>query len=205
MNDSMSRVNQNPWLSPASQAACPGCSTAATPATMPSDMNMFPMSTAQFAPTQTAAPQSMMMQPFSQSALPQIMNPVPRSRQGTMQVPFGAPPPSTSNITPFEPGQISSPSVDGLSPTALPGLTAINLFNQPTAVNFESLQYLNGFLLTQIGRQVSVEFLIGSNTMVTKNGRLVGVGANYILINEYESDDIVACDFYSIKFIKFYF
>ena len=34
---------------------------------------------------------------------------------------------------------------------------------------------------------------------------LLGVGVNYILLNEIEGDDVIACDFYNIKFIHFYF
>lgn len=97
----------------------------------------------------------------------------------------------------------------GLRPTTgmneLSGLTAINVFNQPTALNEEGLQYLNGFLLTQIGKRVTVELLIGSNTMQSRTGTLIGVGANYILLNEFPSNNVVSCDFYSIKFVTFYY
>lgn len=76
---------------------------------------------------------------------------------------------------------------------------------EPFPISGESLQYLNGFVRTQIGRVVTVEFLIGTNTLVDRTGTLLGVGANYLLINEAETDDITACDFYNIKFIKFYY
>jgi len=33
----------------------------------------------------------------------------------------------------------------------------------------------------------------------------LAVWANYILINEIESDDILLADFYSIKFVTFYY
>ena len=69
----------------------------------------------------------------------------------------------------------------------------------------ESLQYMNGFLRTQIGRIVQVQFLIGTNTLVDRMGLLLAVGANYILLNEIETDDILVCDFYNIKFIRFYY
>ncbi|MCX7772183.1 MAG: hypothetical protein N2376_03615 [Clostridia bacterium] len=89
---------------------------------------------------------------------------------------------------------------------AAPGSTApIVPWNQPMPVTTESLQYMNGFMRTQIGRRVTVDFLIGTNTMVDRTGTLLAVGANYILINEVETDDILLCDFYSIKFIKFYY
>ena len=77
--------------------------------------------------------------------------------------------------------------------------------NQPMAVTPENLQYLNGFIRTQIGKRVTVEFLVGTNTLTDRTGILVGVGANYILLNEVETDDLLACDFYNIKFIRFYY
>lgn len=82
---------------------------------------------------------------------------------------------------------------------------AITDLNQPMPMTVESLQYLNGFLRTQIGRRVRVEFLLGTNTLTDRTGTLLGVGANYILINESDSDDLLACDFYNIKFIRFYY
>ena len=97
-----------------------------------------------------------------------------------------------------------TPSV--MQPPSTPQeLAPILPWNQPIPVTTESLQYMNGFMRTQIGRKVTAEFLIGTNTLVDKTGTLLAVGANYILINEIETDDILLCDFYSIKFIKFYY
>lgn len=90
-------------------------------------------------------------------------------------------------------GALSTPPVSGAP------------MDRPMAVTQESLQYLNGFLRTQIGKKVKVDFLIGTNTMTDRMGILVGVGANYILLNESETDDLLACDFYNIKFIRFYY
>lgn len=82
------------------------------------------------------------------------------------------------------------------------GITDIR---NPYPVTPESLQYLNGFLRTQIGRRVSIDFLVGSNSIVTKSGFLLGVASNYILINELDTNDLTTCDFYNIKFIRFYY
>ncbi|MBQ2943857.1 MAG: hypothetical protein IJD93_04120 [Ruminococcus sp.] len=76
-------------------------------------------------------------------------------------------------------------------------------YSNPFPVTAESIQYLNGFIRTQIGRRVQVDFLIGNNEIITKDGYLLGVGANYILLNEIGTNDITACDFYNIKFIRF--
>lgn len=68
-----------------------------------------------------------------------------------------------------------------------------------------SVEYLNGLIRTQIGRRASIDFLLGTSGMVTKDGYILGVGSNYILINEVDTDDITACDFYNIKFIRFFY
>lgn len=85
------------------------------------------------------------------------------------------------------------------------GNVAITDFSNPFPVTPESIQYLNGFIRTQIGRRITVTFLVGSNLIEEKSGFLLGVGANYILINELDTNDLTACDFYNIKFIRFYY
>ena len=85
------------------------------------------------------------------------------------------------------------------------GNVAITDFSNPFPVTPESIQYLNGFIRTQIGRRITVTFLVGSNMLEEKSGYLLGVGANYILINELDTNDLTACDFYNIKFIRFYY
>lgn len=81
----------------------------------------------------------------------------------------------------------------GTAPTA-PGWTQM-----PTTV--ESPLFTPGFLRTQIGRRVRVEFLIGTNNLTDRTGTLVAVGASYILIRPIDSDDLMMCDIYSIKFV----
>ena len=89
-----------------------------------------------------------------------------------------------------------------LESSLMDGITDIQ---HPYPVTAESLQYLNGFLRMQIGRRVSIDFLVGSNSIVTKSGFLLGVASNYILINELDTNDLTTCDFYNIKFIRFYY
>ncbi len=76
-------------------------------------------------------------------------------------------------------------------------------YSNPFPVTAESIQYLNGFIRTQIGRRAQIQFLMGNAELIEKDGFLLGVGANYILINEIGTNDITACDFYNIKFIRF--
>lgn len=61
--------------------------------------------------------------------------------------------------------------------------------------------YTPAFLREQIGKLMRVEFLIGTNNMVDRVGILEDVGASYILLRPIESDSLVYCDIYAIKFI----
>lgn len=112
-------------------------------------------------------------------------------------------------MTAAVPGMPVPTAVQGASrsmPAPQRGSTApITMMTQPAAVTLESLQYFNGYLRTQIGRKVTVDFLIGTNTFVDRTGTLLGVGANYLLLREEETDDITVCDFFSVKFVKIYY
>lgn len=104
--------------------------------------------------------------------------------------------PSTIMVPPAQPPFGSIPAADMAPITAL---------NQPMPITTLSLQYINGFLRTQIGKKVNVEFLIGTNTVTDRTGTLMGVGANYLLLNEVETDDLLICDFFSVKFVRVYY
>jgi hypothetical protein len=65
-------------------------------------------------------------------------------------------------------------------------------------------QYTQGYLRTQIGSRVKIEFLIGTNMLVDREGTLVDVGISFVIINEVDTDDLLLCDIYSIKFVRFY-
>lgn len=83
-------------------------------------------------------------------------------------------------------------------------MSAEDLF-LPYEVTRESLQYLNGFIRTQIGRRVTIDFLLGSDTLTSKTGYLLAVAQNYLLLNELDTNDVTACDIYTMKFIRFYY
>jgi hypothetical protein len=83
----------------------------------------------------------------------------------------------------------------------LPALPA----GEQSPTTLQSTMYTPGFLKTQIGKKMRVEFLIGTGALVDRTGTLVGVGASYILLKMIDSDDIMLCDIYSIKFVTFIF
>ena len=62
--------------------------------------------------------------------------------------------------------------------------------------------YNQGWLTTQIGKYIKVEFLIGTNMWIDREGILKEVGVSYIVIKETGTNDIVMCDIYSIKFVR---
>lgn len=76
---------------------------------------------------------------------------------------------------------------------------------EPGAPVQQDVNYTQGYLKTQIGRYVKVEFLIGTNMLIDREGTLVDVGISYIIIREAETDDLVLADIYSIKFVKIYY
>ena len=61
--------------------------------------------------------------------------------------------------------------------------------------------YTPAFLREQIGKLMRVEFLIGTNNLTDRIGILEDVGASYILLRSVESNNLVYCDIYAIKFV----
>ena len=90
-------------------------------------------------------------------------------------------------------GAAMGTTITGQTPSSLSAqqLSPISDMTQPAPMTTDSLEFLNGFLRTQIGRKVKVEFLIGTNTFTDKSGTLIGVGANYILLRTADSYDIL--------------
>lgn len=112
------------------------------------------------------------------------------AQQPSIPAPTGLP--AGGQATPLLPSAAGLPGA--VAPSVTPGWTQM-----PTTV--ESTLFTPGFLRTQIGRRVRVEFLIGTNNLTDRTGTLVAVGASYILIRPLESDDLMMCDIYSIKFV----
>lgn len=72
-------------------------------------------------------------------------------------------------------------------------------------LDYNAIQYVNGFYRTQIGRYVRVEQLMGSNTLDTQEGYLIGVGINYIILQEAPTGNILIVDIYGIKNMYVYY
>ncbi len=102
---------------------------------------------------------------------------------------------------PFLPSSVPSQGVQGAGTVpVLPGSPG-----QPSPVTLESSLFTPGFLRTQIGKLMRVEFLIGTNGLTDRTGTLIAVGASYILLRLVAGDinggNTMMCDIYSIKFV----
>ena len=69
-------------------------------------------------------------------------------------------------------------------------------------IDYDNIQYLNGFLRTMIGRQVECEFLVGTNNIVKERGLLSTVGINFFVLVHPETKVSCVCDYYALKFVR---
>lgn len=117
--------------------------------------------------------------------------------------PFPVMPPPYEQPT-FTPPPTSTPPGQTPAPTPTPMPTPTQPEQAPE-VPIMSTEYTQGYLATQIGRKVKVDFLIGTNGYQDRSGTLLHVGISYIILREAETDDLLLCDLYSIKFVRFYY
>lgn len=110
-------------------------------------------------------------------------------------------PQQSQYMTPLPTGMTAGPAQAPVPSTATPP-SAINMLGVQTAPQIlQDTAFMPGFLRTQIGKRVRVEFLIGTTGLTDRIGILIGVGASYILLRDPQEDNIIMCDLYSIKFV----
>lgn len=78
---------------------------------------------------------------------------------------------------------------------------AVSSVADETAVpeTVESTLFIPGFLQTQLGKLMRVEFLVG-NIVQDRVGILRQVGASYIIIQPIGESSMIMCDLFSIRF-----
>lgn len=104
---------------------------------------------------------------------------------------------------PVVPGSITGqmPAVtSAISPIAAqPG------FGTETPVTVQSPYYTAGFLRNFIGKNIRIEFLLGTAGATSDRvGTLLEVGASYVVIQPLLTDDLLMCDLYSIRFVTIF-
>lgn len=81
-------------------------------------------------------------------------------------------------------------------------------FDTPIQQSFNSPDFegqVQKVLTNNIGQYVVMEFLIGSDTIVRKQGILYFVGTSYVVLFDDVIGNYIVCDLYSIKFTYFYY
>jgi len=103
------------------------------------------------------------------------------------------------NQVPFSDTQLQSMSgTQMVPPQAIPAEIADTSMQMPETLT--NPIYTPGYLRTQLGKWMRVEFLFG-NITTDRVGRLVEVGASYIILQSLEANTKMMCDIYSIKFV----
>ena len=134
--------------------------------------------------------QQAMPQQVTGSPLPSLPTGVPLGTPSSTAVPTG-PQGAVSAAQQAVPGFTQAPGSFTTSPEQMPVTVSSTLFTP-------------GFLRTQIGRRMRIEFLIGTSNLTDRSGTLISVGASYIIIRLIDSDDLMLCDIYSIKFVTIF-
>ena len=75
---------------------------------------------------------------------------------------------------------------------------------QETIDSTDVQSYL-GFMRTQIGRYMRLEQLMGSNNVEQRFGFLVGLGSNYLILQEITSGNIMVVDLFTIRLTYIYY
>lgn len=149
-------------------------------------------------------PTSPIMQPRKPLGPPCPFMPPPGTTfppPGTAFNPIGVPP-----WAGMQPGTSPSVTIPIQQPTMPPSTSRppTGTIPQPGPPVLRSDDYLQGHLKQYIGRPVKVEFILGTNMLVDREGILLDVGIDHIVIRETRTDDMLFCDLYSIKFVTIY-
>jgi len=89
-----------------------------------------------------------------------------------------------------------------------PPYSAGNGFQPPPQQSFDSpdmIGSLQKVLSDNVGQYVRMDFLIGTETLISKQGILYLVGDGYVVLFDDLRNNYVVCDLYTIKFTYFYF
>ena len=129
----------------------------------------------------------------------------------TIEVNGPAPMPAreTRRILPFE--EMTS-YMNNVSPSGTLDNPSVILPQNPLApggyqeeIDNVALQSFNGFLRTQIGRYMKVEQLVTSDRTEDRLGFLVGVGSNFIILQDITTGNILVIDIFSIRLTYVYY
>lgn len=85
------------------------------------------------------------------------------------------------------------------------GMTSIpqDSFNTPLNADEAARNSWRALLARNVGRNVLVRFLMGTQNLITVEGELYEVGTDYIVLYQPLWDSHITADLYSVKFVEF--
>lgn len=87
------------------------------------------------------------------------------------------------------------------------GGSQLDNFYHPPQYDFNTEEMrgsLQAILAENVGQYVVVEFLIGTQEILRKQGMLYFVGRSYITLYDEAANNFILCDIFSVKFVYFY-
>jgi len=72
------------------------------------------------------------------------------------------------------------------------------------AVNGVDPETIQEIIALSVGNYVVVEFLVGTQNIVRKEGVLTAVGVSWLLLYDESSGTSIVCDMYSVKFVTYF-
>ena len=88
------------------------------------------------------------------------------------------------------------------------GMDGATQFKVPPQEKFDSEEMrgsMQQILSQQIGEYVVIEFLIGTERIMRKQGYLIHVGRSFVTLFDDMVNDYIVCDIFSVKFVYFYY
>ena len=79
-------------------------------------------------------------------------------------------------------------------------------FNVPPDQDFDTVSFqgsMQQVLQENVGNYVIVEFLIGTNNLISRQGILYNVAAQFLVLFDEIESRYVVCDIFSVKFVTF--
>lgn len=147
--------------------------------------------------------------PIRQPNMPPVVSPITQPNMPKMSpCPF-VPPPGTAfnpvGVPPWaaQPGMppTSSPSTQPPATSPTTPRTPADFEREPGPPVLTNDGYLQAHLKQYIGYPVKVEFILGTNMFIDREGTLIDVGIDHIVLRETRTDDLLFADFYAIKFV----
>ncbi len=87
------------------------------------------------------------------------------------------------------------------------GAAEMDNFRHPVQPSFDSEEMrgsMQAILADNIGNFVVIEFLIGSNEIIRKQGMLYFVGRSFVTLYDEPANNFLVCDIFSVRFVYFY-